>query len=123
MQYFPIKEMPKDKKLKAAITVISIAIVIQVLGYINEKHFDLGYELQRGVAAYQSGEFDKAIEHFKKAIELDAKNPKIYLFLGISKIGKYEYDNAIIDLNKAIAMDNTLMPITCEHFVIMKRMT
>lgn len=105
MQYFPIKEMHKDKKLKAAITVITIAIVIQLLSYINGKHSDVGYELQRGVTAYQSGEFDKAIEHFKKAIELDEKNPKAYLFLGISKIGKNEYDNAIIDLNKAIAMD------------------
>lgn len=105
MQYFPIKEMPKDKKLKAAITVIAIAIAIQLLSYINEKHFDVGYELQRGVNAYHSGEFDKAIEHFNKAIELDAKNPKVYLFLGILKIGKYEYDNAIIDLNIAIKMD------------------
>jgi tetratricopeptide (TPR) repeat protein len=106
MQYFPIKEMPKDKKIKAAITVITIALIIQLLSYINEKHIDVFYELQRGVTAYQSGELDKAIEHFNKAIELDKKNPNAYLLLGISKIGKNEYDNAIIDLNKAITIDN-----------------
>jgi tetratricopeptide (TPR) repeat protein len=107
MQYFPIKEMPKGKKIKAAVTVISIAIIIHLLGYINERHFDFGYELQSGVAAYRSGKFDKAIEHFNKAVELDAGNPKGYLFLGISKAGKLEHDNAISDLTKAIAMDKT----------------
>ena len=50
--------------------------------------------------------YDKAIEHFDKAIKLNPRLPQVYLNRGVLYARKREHDRAIEDFNKAIALDH-----------------
>ncbi|MCK4796405.1 MAG: tetratricopeptide repeat protein [Spirochaetes bacterium] len=62
-------------------------------------------DFQRGVAWYHKGEYDKAIEYYNKAIELDPNYTYAYYNRGSAWENKGEYDKAIKDYNKAIELD------------------
>ena len=64
-------------------------------------------ELFNEVERYSdSGRHNEAIERLTKAIELNPKNAKMYNYRGISYKAKKDYDQAIIDFNKAIEFDS-----------------
>ena len=97
--------MSKEKKIKAAITVISIAAIAVILNFVAKTRFDVQNEMRRGFVDYNAGEYNKAIGHFNRAFELDSRNAEALLYLGLSKIAKNDYSSAIIDLNAAVALD------------------
>ena len=76
-------------------------------------------ELQLGVAAYKEARYEKAIEHFQKAIQLDANNLQAHLYLASSCASQYipgvdspdniaEADHAIAEYQKVLDLDATI---------------
>ncbi|NQT07283.1 MAG: tetratricopeptide repeat protein, partial [Candidatus Omnitrophica bacterium] len=59
----------------------------------------------RGKIHAEKREFDRAIENFNKAIELDPELTLAYSNRGVAYAGKSEFDNAFKDFNKAIELD------------------
>jgi tetratricopeptide (TPR) repeat protein len=57
----------------------------------------------RGMAFVQRGDYDRAIEDFTKALEIDPKG-SLYGKRGAAYLEKGEYDEAIRDLTKAIEL-------------------
>lgn len=57
---------------------------------------------------YKIGEFDKAIEHFNKALELKPDLLESYFNRGLAYTRKQEYDKALADLNKVIELNPNL---------------
>ena len=62
------------------------------------------YDLERRL---DIGEYDKAIQDFSKAIELDPTNVSVYYSRGDCYKNIEEYDKAIQDFSKAIELDPT----------------
>ena len=60
---------------------------------------------QRGVELYYKGEYDNAIEKFKKAAELSPEFADVYCEMGVSYMEKGQWGNAITSLNKCIQID------------------
>jgi len=60
-----------------------------------------GY-LDKGDEYYDNEEFEKAIEYFSKAIDLDSKYAKAFIYRGNAKCRLNELKSAILDFNKAI---------------------
>ena len=61
--------------------------------------------VKQGVAFGKKGEYDKAIAHFNKAIDINPKLPGAYYGRGLAYYVKGQYDKAIADFNKAIEMN------------------
>ena len=59
----------------------------------------------RGVEAFQKGEFDLAITCFNEAIRLDPTDANAYYGRANAYNKKGEHDKAIADLNEAIRLD------------------
>ncbi|MBF0380933.1 MAG: tetratricopeptide repeat protein [Magnetococcales bacterium] len=60
--------------------------------------------LQQGVAFYQSGELDRAIEHYKKSLEIQPDNVSALSCLGAALQAKGEMDLAVDSYQMAIAI-------------------
>ena len=69
----------------------------------NKKYADEYYE--QGLVFYNSMEYDRSIDTFSKALEInpkDRENHKVYYMRGRSHLKNRQYDPAINDFNKAI---------------------
>ena len=96
-------------KTKAILIVIILIVVIAVIGVCifalidstesaeewNEKGIDFG----------KSGQYERAIECFSKAIELDANYTMAYFYRGKAYGELKQYQEAICDYNEAIKLD------------------
>ena len=60
---------------------------------------------EKGISFGKSGEYEKAIECFNKAIELEPNYAKAYYYRGIAYGDLKQYEKAICDYNKAIKQD------------------
>jgi tetratricopeptide (TPR) repeat protein len=63
---------------------------------------------EAGVAALKAGNKDAAIEEFKKATELDPKDPQGFYDLGVAYMQSRDYGSAIAPLKKALELDSNL---------------
>ncbi|NLD39036.1 MAG: tetratricopeptide repeat protein [Desulfatiglans sp.] len=61
--------------------------------------------VNRGIAYYQRSSFSNAINDFSKTIELDNREPGVYLLRGNAYYSKREYRQAINDYNKALEIN------------------
>ena len=59
----------------------------------------------KGISFAMSGEYERAIEDFNKAIELDVNYTEAYLYRGSAYDELKEYERAIEDYNKTIELD------------------
>lgn len=64
-----------------------------------EKHFKDGFEYQN------QGNLDKAIEEYKKAIELNPNYLQAHMNLGAAYIGQKKYDKAIEEFNTVVKLN------------------
>jgi len=64
-----------------------------------EKHFKDGFEYQN------QGDLDKAIEEYKKAIELNPNYLQAHMNLGAAYIGQKKYDQAIEEFNAVVKLN------------------
>lgn len=78
---------------KIAIDIAHLKPEEQAIGFHNQ-----------GVIFYDSGDYDKAIESYTKAIELNINYIEAYNNRGISYRYLKEYEKAIADINKAIEL-------------------
>ena len=60
---------------------------------------------ERGVAALDAGDFDRAISEFSTAIRLDQNNSIGYFNRGIAYFNKTDFDRAISDFTQAVRID------------------
>ncbi len=64
-----------------------------------EKHFKVGFGYQN------QGNLDKAIEEYKKVIELNPNHLKAHMNLGAAYIGQKKYDQAIDEFNAVVKLN------------------
>ena len=73
-------------------------------------------ELHLGIAAYKENHYEKAIEHFEKATQLDPNNVKAHLYLATAHVTQYvpgvdspdniaEADHAVAEYQKVLDLD------------------
>ena len=60
---------------------------------------------QQGVSLLQSGQYDRAIEAFSQALELDPQYSEAYLNRGLAWAGKGEFTQAIANYTKALELN------------------
>jgi len=65
-----------------------------------------GYWIDKGTLASTYGAEKSAIRHFKRAIKIDPMKPQAYFHLAVSygEIGRYQ--EALVQIDKAIALDD-----------------
>ena len=61
--------------------------------------------LDNGIMDFYEGKFESAIENFNKSLELNKEFSVTYFFRGASYHSIGEYDEAMLDYTKAIALD------------------
>ena len=62
---------------------------------------------RRGIAHVNASEFDKAVADFTEAIRRDAQASRLYLDRGNAYRLQSQHQNALLDLNQAIALDDS----------------
>jgi len=99
---------PKKNSKKAVMIAVSIglvciaaaAITFFVMSNNPQKIFDLGME------SIKKENYDEAIKHFSKAIELKPKESEYYYQRGIAYSEKRDNDKAIADFTEAIQLNS-----------------
>ena len=95
IKFFPQKTLIM---FTAAIVLLFIACANN-----NKKYADEYYE--QGLVFYKSMEYDRSIDDFTKALEInpkDKENHKVYYMRGRSYLENRQYDQAIHDFTKAL---------------------
>lgn len=62
--------------------------------------------IENGNKYYAERKYDKAIDEYSKAVEINAKKTKAYIMRGNAYHAKERYDEAIADYSKAIELDS-----------------
>ena len=73
-------------------------------------NFLANVSMQRGIAYYEQGQYDRAIRDFDEAIRLDAGYVHAWNNRGLTYSNKGQYDRAIRDLDEAIRLDPGHVP-------------
>jgi len=63
---------------------------------------------QNGVDAAKAGNFQNAINSFSKCIDLDDKNPIVFILRSTAYYQIKEYEKALADIYRALALDQTI---------------
>ena len=96
--------MFKNVPLKTVISFILLTLLLfAACANKNKRHADKYYE--QGLVFYNSMEYDRSIEDFTKALEInpkDKENHKVYYMRGRSYLENRQYDQAINDFAKAL---------------------
>ena len=130
MEVIVVKEKEHDRRL-VAVVFVSIVLMVIYLKYINDKHVEidvfttrhavqsLPHQYERRERSFANNEVDdsvklarksiaarsylKALEFCNKALELEPGNPFIRIERGRAYHYLKKYDEALVDLNAAIA--------------------
>ncbi len=71
--------------------------------------YDPAVEYQKGVAAFQAGQYKAAAGAFRKVVDVVPRNAQAQYLLGASLLGAGEYKKAIRPLDAAVKYDATLI--------------
>lgn len=66
---------------------------------------DIEYQLIHGIILYKRGNYDRAITILNK-VSQEVQTSDVFKYLGLSYLGKKEYSNAMLNLDKAIILSN-----------------
>ncbi|MBW2436554.1 MAG: tetratricopeptide repeat protein [Desulfobacterales bacterium] len=95
--------MFKKLCIKALVTVLAaVMLLIWACASSNQKYADEYY--QQGLDFYKSMEYERAIDSFAKALEInpkDKENYKFYFMRGRSYLRNRQYDQAVNDFSAA----------------------
>ena len=87
--------------------MIIVGVVVMLLFWAcassNQKYADEYY--QQGLVFYKSMEYERAVDNFAKALEInpkDKENYKFYFMRGRSYLKNRQYDQAVNDFNSAL---------------------
>ena len=96
--------MLKNVPLKTVMILMALSILLfAACANKNKKFADKYYE--QGLVFYNSMEYDRSIEDFTKALEInpiDRENHKVYYMRGRSYLENRKYNEAINDFTKAL---------------------
>ena len=87
------------------VAIIAVVAALGVYLFFHLKTKKIQKLLNEANKHCESERYNEAIECFKKAIELDPKDPAAYHNRGVFYNTKGEYDKAITDFNKAIELN------------------
>lgn len=83
-------------------SILFFVCLISIAGYGQDKVKEL---LKEGINYHDKGEYDKAIEIYKKALKTDPKSPLINYEISFSYLQKKDYKNAIMYSDKVLKTD------------------
>lgn len=66
---------------------------------------DIEYQLIHGIILYRKGNYTRAINILNK-VSQEVQTSDVFKYLGLSYLGKKEYSNAMLNLDKAILLSN-----------------
>ncbi len=96
--------MVKKNSIKAFKLLVAATLLLFIsCATNNKKYADEYYE--QGLVFYKSMEYDRSIDDFTKALEInpkDKENHKVYYMRGRSYLENRQYDQAINDFTKAL---------------------
>jgi tetratricopeptide (TPR) repeat protein len=101
-------EIRSDKKVLESFGIFSSLKTAQESGYfknLTKRQFLSHYLELRGITFTEKGNFDKALEDYNKAIDLDPNFAQAYYNRGLQFQDKEDFDKAIQDYTKAISVD------------------
>ena len=98
------RKIIRRRKQKQALRLIAACLVIAalVVTVFSVKNYNSGSRHDnKGMNAYESGDYDTAVNEFKEAISYDGSNADYYIHLSMAYVEQKSYDEALGYFNQA----------------------
>ena len=98
------RKIIRRRKQKQALRLVAACMVIAalVVTVFSVKNYNSGSRHDnKGMNAYESGDYDTAVNEFKEAISYDGSNADYYIHLGMAYVEQKSYDEALGYFNQA----------------------
>ena len=98
------RKIIRRRKQKQALRLVAACLVIAalVVTVFSVKNYNSGSRHDnKGMNAYESGDYDTAVNEFKEAISYDGSNADYYILLGMAYVEQKSYDEALGYFNQA----------------------
>ena len=98
------RKIIRRRKQKQALRLVAACLVIAalVVTVFSVKNYNSGSRHDNtGMNAYESGDYDTAVNEFKEAISYDGSNADYYIHLGMAYVEQKSYDEALGYFNQA----------------------
>ena len=98
------RKIIRRRKQKQALRLVAACLVIAalVVTVFSVKNYNSGSRHDnKGMNAYESGDYDTAVNEFKEAISYDGSNADYYIHLGMAYVEQKSYDEALGYYNQA----------------------
>ena len=98
------RKIIRRRKQKQALRLVAACLVIAalVVTVFSVKNYNSGSRHDnKGMNAYESGDYDTAVNEFKEAISYDGSNADYYIHLGMAYVEQKSYDEAFGYFNQA----------------------
>ena len=98
------RKIIRRRKQKQALRLVAACLVIAalVVTVFSVKNYNSGSRHDnKGLNAYESGDYDTAVNEFKEAISYDGSNADYYIHLGMAYVEQKSYDEALGYFNQA----------------------
>lgn len=98
------RKIIRRRKQKQALRLVAACLVIVALmvTVFSVKNYNSGSRHDnKGMNAYESGDYDTAVNEFKEAISYDGSNADYYIHLGMAYVEQKSYDEALGYFNQA----------------------
>ena len=98
------RKIIRRRKQKQALRLVAACLVIAalVVTVFSVKNYNSGSRHDnKGMNAYESGDYDTAVNEFKDAISYDGSNADYYIHLGMAYVEQKSYDEALGYFNQA----------------------
>nr|WP_270514066.1 tetratricopeptide repeat protein [Coprococcus catus] len=98
------RKIIRRRRQKQALRLVAACLVIAalVVTVFSVKNYNSGSRHDnKGMNAYESGDYDTAVNEFKEAISYDGSNADYYIHLGMAYVEQKSYDEALGYFNQA----------------------
>ena len=98
------RKIIRRRRQKQALRLVAVCLVIAalVVTVFSVKNYNSGSRHDnKGMNAYESGDYDTAVNEFKEAISYDGSNADYYIHLGMAYVEQKSYDEALGYFNQA----------------------
>ena len=98
------RKIIRRRKQKQVLRLVAACLVIAalVVTVFSVKNYNSGSRHDnKGMNAYESGDYDTAVNEFKEAISYDGSNADYYIHLGMAYVEQKSYDEALGYFNQA----------------------
>lgn len=98
------RKIIRRRKQKQALRLVAACLVIAalVVTVFSVKNYNSGSRHDnKGMNAYENGDYDTAVNEFKEAISYDGSNADYYIHLGMAYVEQKSYDEALGYFNQA----------------------